>query len=135
MIVVDASAILALLLETTAAPDLENQLLGTGESLHAPHLLDLEIAQVLRRYVSIGELTPQRGKQALTDLADFPIIRYPHDLFLSRIWALRHNVTAYDAVYLALAESLPAPLLTCDARLAAAPGHRTTIELVQTNRA
>ena len=100
-----------------------------------PHLLDLEIAQVLRRYVSIGELTPQRGKQALTDLADFPIIRYPHDLFLSRIWALRHNVTAYDAAYLALAESLPAPLLTCDARLVAAPGHRTTIELGQTNRA
>ena len=135
MIVVDASAILELLLDTTAAPDIETRLFGTGESLHAPHLLDLEIAQALCRYVSVGELTPQRGKQALTDLADFPIIRYPHDLFLSRIWTLRHNVSAYDAAYLALAESLPAPLLTCDARLAAAPGHRTTVELVRTNRA
>ncbi len=135
MIVVDASAILELLLDTTAAPDIETRLFGTGESLHAPHLLDLEIVQALRRYVSVGELTPQRGKQALTDLADFPIIRYPHDLLLSRIWTLRHNVSAYDAAYLALAESLPAPLLTCDARLAAAPGHRATVELVRTNRA
>ncbi|CAI8048624.1 Ribonuclease VapC9 [Geodia barretti] len=87
------------------------RLLESGESLHAPHLLDLEIAQVLRRYMLTGELTPRRGKQALTDLADFPIIRYPHALFLSRIWALRHNVTTCDAAYLALAESLPAPNL------------------------
>ncbi len=134
MIVVDASAILELLLAATAAPDIENRLLGTMESLHAPHLLDLEVAQVLRRYVSAGELTPQRGRQALDDLGALPIIRYPHNLFLSRIWALRHNVTAYDAAYLALAESLPAPLVTCDAQLASAPGHRATIELVQTSR-
>ena len=134
MIVVDASAVLELLLDTRAASDVENRLLRTGESLHAPHLLDLEIAQVLRRYVSVGELTPQRGKQALTDLTDFLIIRYPHDPFLSRIWELRHNVSAYDAAYLALAESLPAPLITCDARLAAAPGHRATIDLIQTGR-
>ena len=130
MIVVDASAVLELLLGTTAASDIQRRLFETGESLHAPHLLDLEIAQVLRRYVLGGELTPQRGKHALTDLTDFPIIRYPHDLFLSRIWALRDNVTAYDAAYLALAESLPAPLITCDARLATAPGHRVTIELL-----
>ena len=134
MIVVDASAILELLLAATAAPDIENRLLRTLESLHAPHLLDLEVAQVLRRYVSAGELTPQRGRQALDDLAELPIIRYPHNLFLSRIWALRHNVTAYDAAYLALAESLPAPLVTCDAHLASAPGHRAIIELVQTSR-
>ena len=134
MIVVDASAILELLLDTPAAPDIETRLLGTGESLHAPHLLDLEIAQALRRYVSVGELMPRRGEQALSDLADFPIVRYPHDLFLSRIWALRHNVSVYDAAYLALAESLPAPLITCDSRLVAAPGHRASVELVQTNR-
>jgi len=97
--------------------------------------MDLEIAQVLRRYVLIGEMTPQRGKQALTDLADLEIFRYPHDLFLSRIWELRHNVTAYDAAYLALAESLPAPLITCDARLATTLGHRATVELVRTGRA
>ena len=135
MIVTDASAVLEVLLGTTATLDLQRRLFDSGESLHAPHLLDLEIAQVLRRYVSGGELTPQRGKQALTDLADFPIRRYPHDLFLPRIWALRHNVTAYDAAYLALAESLAAPLLTCDTRLAATFGHRATVELVRINRA
>ena len=135
MIVVDASAILELLLQPAAALDIQRRLFERGESLHAPHLLDLEIAQVLRRYVSGGELTPQRGKQALTDFADFPILRYPHNLFLSRIWALRHNFTAYDAAYLALAESLAAPLITCDAKLAATPGHRTTIELIRPSRA
>ena len=135
MIVADASAVLELLLGTTAALDIQRRLFESGESLHAPHLIDLEITQVLRRYVLIGELTPQRGKQALTDLTDLPIIRYPHDLFLSRIWQLRHNVTAYDAAYLALAESLPAPLITCDARLAATLGHRATVELVRIGRA
>ena len=135
MIVADASAVLELFLGTTAAFDIQTGLLECGESLHAPHLLDLEIAQVLRRYVLIGDVTPQRGTQSLTDLADLPIIRYPHNLLLSRIWALRHNVIAYDAAYLALAESLPAPLITCDARLAATLGHRATIELVRTGRA
>lgn len=134
MIVTDASAILEVLLGTTAALDIQRRLFERGKSLHAPHLLDLEIAQVLRRYVLGGELTPQRGKQALTDLADFPILRYPHELFLSRIWALRHNVTAYDAAYLALAESLAAPVITCDTRLAAISGHQATIELVRTSR-
>lgn len=135
MIVVDASTVLELLLGATTAPDIQTRFFEPGESLHAPHLLDLEIAQVLRRYVLNGELAPRRGKQALTDFADFPIIRYPHALFLPRIWALRHNVTAYDAAYVALAESLPAPLITCDTRLAAASGHRAIIELLQTNRA
>lgn len=133
--VTDASAVLELLLGTTAALDIQRRLLDSAESLHAPHLLDLEVAQVLRRYVMIGDLTPQRATQALADLADLPILRYPHDLFLPRIWALRHNVTAYDAAYLALAESLPAPLITCDARLAATLGHRATIELVRTGHA
>ncbi len=135
MIVPDASAVLEVLLGTAAAPEIQERLFAGRESLHAPHLLDLEVTQVLRRYVLGGELTPQRGKQALADLADFPILRYPHDLFLSRIWALRHNATAYDAAYLALAESLAAPLITCDARLAVMSGHRATIELVRVNRA
>jgi predicted nucleic acid-binding protein len=82
-----------------------------------------------------GDLTPQRGKQALADLTDFPILRYPHDLFLSRIWVFRRNATAYDAAYLALAESLAAPLVTCDARLAVMSGHRAIVELVRINRA
>ena len=133
--VTDASVVLELLLGTTAALEIQRRLLDSRESLHAPHLLDLEVAQVLRRYVMIGDLTPQRATQALADLADLPILRYPHDLFLPRIWALRHNFTAYDAAYLALAESLPAPLITCDARLAATRGHRAAVELVRTGHA
>lgn len=130
MIVVDASAILDLLLRTPAAPAIEDRLFATGESLHAPHLLDLEVAQVLRRYAHAGELTATRGQHALDDLAALPITRYPHDLFLLRIWALRHTLTAYDAAYVALAESLGARLLTRDERLRAAPGVKTAVELV-----
>ena len=70
------------------------------------------------------------GLQALEDLVDFPLTRYPHDLFLLRIWELRHNVTAYDAAYIALAEALGAPLLTRDAALASAPGNRARTELI-----
>src|SRR5512139_1570417 len=83
-----------------------DRLLSRGESLHAPHLLDVEVAQVLRRYAAAGELTPERGEEALTDLADFPLHRYPHDVLLPRIWELRQNVTACDAAYVALAEAL-----------------------------
>jgi predicted nucleic acid-binding protein len=108
---------------------LEARLFGRV-SLHAPHLLDVEVAQVLRRYAARGELTAARGVEALADLAAFPLTRYPHDLLLARIWALRENLTAYDAAYVALAEALRAPLVTRDERLASAPGHRATIELV-----
>ena len=129
MIVVDASAMLEVLLGTGTGARVEDRLLSRGESLHAPHLLDVEVAQVLRRYAARGELEPERGREALMDLADFPIHRYPHDVLLPRIWELRHNVTAYDAAYLALAEALAAPLVTCDARLGAAPRHAAKIEV------
>ena len=89
-----------------------------------------EVAQVLRRHAASGRIEPAQGRAALNDLNDFPLDRYPHDLFLPRVWELRHNLTAYDAVYVALAEALDAPLLTCDRRLAAASGHRARIELV-----
>ena len=130
MIVVDASAILEVLLRTPSAARIEDRLFEPFETLHAPHLLDLEVAQVLRRYAAAGELRPERGEQALADLVAAPINRYSHDILLPRIWELRHNVTAYDAAYLALAEALDAPLITCDARLAKAPGHSATVELV-----
>ena len=130
MIVLDASAVLEVLLRTPVARAIEARLFAAGESLHAPHLLDVEVAQVLRRYAAAGSLDADRGREALVDLVDLPITRYPHHLFLPRIWELRHNVTAYDAAYLALAEALQAPLLTCDARLAAAPGHRARVEQV-----
>ena len=100
------------------------------ESLHAPHLLDLEVAQVLRRYARSGVLTARRGEQALEDLVDLPVARYPHEFLLARIWELRDRVTAYDAAYLALAEALAAPLVTRDAALASSRAHRATVELM-----
>lgn len=129
MIVIDASALLEVLLGTGTGARVEERLLSRGESLHAPHLLDVEVAQVLRRYAAARELTPERGGEALRDLADFPIHRYPHDVLLPRIWELRPNVTAYDGAYLALAEALAAPLVTCDARLRSAPGHGANVEV------
>ena len=124
MIVVDASALLEALLRTPAAPAVEERLFDAGHTLHAPHLIDVEVAQVLRRYAATKQVEPGRCRDALIDLLDFPIHRYPHDVLLPRVWELRHNLTAYDAAYVALAEALDAPLLTRDRRLAAAAGHR-----------
>jgi predicted nucleic acid-binding protein len=129
LIVVDASAMLEVLLGTKTGARVEDRLLAAGESLHAPHLIDVEVAQVLRRYAAAGELSAERGREALADLADFPLHRYPHDVLLPRIWELRSNVTAYDSAYLALAETLVAPLVTCDARLASAPRHAARVEV------
>lgn len=130
MIVVDASAVLEVLLQTPVASRLEARLFMPGETLHAPHLIDLEVVHVLRRYEATGAISPQRGHEAVDDLTAWAVARYPHDLFLPRIWALRHNVTAYDAAYVALAETLGVPLVTRDTRLAASVGHGATIELV-----
>jgi predicted nucleic acid-binding protein len=130
VIVVDASAILEVLLNTSVAARIGTRLFAAGETLHAPHLLDLEVAQVLRRYTASGDLAPQRGLEALEDLLAFPLTRYPHDVFLTRIWDLRRTVTAYDGAYVALAEALAAPLLTRDAQLASARGHVARIELL-----
>lgn len=130
MIVVDASAVVEAILRTSAADAVERRLFGASETLHAPHLLDVEVAQVIRRYAALGEIDPERGRAALDDLADFPIHRYAHDLLLPRVWELRHNLTAYDAIYVALAEALNAPLVTRDRRIAGAPGHRARVEVI-----
>jgi predicted nucleic acid-binding protein len=130
MIVVDASAAIEVLLRTPAASAVERRLFAPSQTLHAPHLLDVEVAQVVRRYAANGEFDAERGRMALADLADFPLQRYPHDFLLHRVWDLRNNLTAYDAIYVALAEALEAPLLTRDKRLAASPGHHARIELV-----
>ena len=92
--------------------------------------LDLEVAQVLRRYVSRGELSELRAGVALDTMTMFPVVRYTHEAMLPRIWELREDLTAYDAAYVALAEALRAPLVTGDERLARAPGVRAAIELI-----
>ncbi len=130
MMVVDASVVLELLLRTAAADRITERVLRPGAALFSPFLLDIEVAQVLRRYARARELSPGRGREALEDLAVLPIVRYAHQPLLARIWELRESVTAYDAAYLALAEALEMPLVTRDAKLAAAAGHEAEIELV-----
>ena len=130
MIVLDASAILEVLLRTPCGEDLTPRLLESDEALCAPHLIDVEIAQVLRRFALAGQISGERGGQALRDLADLPLERFSHEPLLDRAWMLRENMTAYDAMYVALAEALDAPLLTRDEKLAKTPGHKAAIELV-----
>ncbi len=128
MIVLDASAVLELLLVTDKGRRVAERIAAPDETLHAPHLLDLEVAQVLRRYVARRQLDEIRASQALDDLRDLDLNRYPHDVLLGRIWELRHNASAYDAAYLALAEALGAPLLSSDVRLREVPTARARIE-------
>jgi predicted nucleic acid-binding protein len=130
VIVVDASALLEALLRTPAAAAIETRLFAAGETLHAPHLLDVEVAQVIRRYAADRQIDEQRGRQTLSDLEAFPIRRYPHGFLLPRVWELRSSLTAYDAIYVALAETLDAPLLTRDRRLATTATRHIQVEVV-----
>jgi predicted nucleic acid-binding protein len=99
------------------------------DAAHAPHLLDLEVTQVLRRLSLQAVISTRRADQAVADLLDLRITRYPHLLLLPGIWQLRHNFSANDAVYIVLAETLGAALVTRDARLASASGHAAPVEL------
>lgn len=129
MIVIDASALVELLLQRPGAQQIE-EYLAPDEVLHAPHLIDIEIAHVVRRLCASGEAKAERGALALQRLGAFPLRRYSHHILLPRIWALRANLTAYDAAYAALAEALDADLLTRDHRLASASGHKARVILV-----
>ena len=129
MIVLDASAAVDWLLQTPAGRQIDKRIYSRNESLHAPHLLDLEITQVLRRLVRESLISSQRAGQAMEDLLDLRVTRYPHVILLSRIWQLRHNLSAYDAAYVVLAEKLGAALISRDTRLASASGHVVKIEL------
>ncbi len=129
MIVIDASAVLELLLDTSAARRVADRLGKPADPLHAPHLLDVEVAQAVRRYVAAGEIDAAKGRQAISDLLDLPVVRHPHTVLLARAWELRRSITAYDAMYVALAEALDAPLLTRDERLARSHGHHARIEV------
>jgi predicted nucleic acid-binding protein len=130
VIVVDSSAVIEIVLRRPAAAAVERRVLNMRETLHAPHLIDAEVAHVIRRYVVTREIREDRGQVAIEDLIEFPMRRYPHLALLPRIWNLRHNLSAYDATYVALAEFLDAPLVTRDRRLAASSGHRARIELI-----
>ena len=97
-------------------------------------LLDVEVVQGLRRLVRIGQLSSVRARQAFADLTDLDLHRHSHLDLLGRAWKLRENLTAYDATYVALAEALAAPIVTCDSPLAKAPGHHARIELISEAR-
>lgn len=128
MIVVDASAMTELLLQTGLGGRVERRLLR-DENLHAPHVLDVEVLSALRRLVRMGDLPAARAEEAIEDLQLLLLARHGHDDLLPRAWELRQNITAYDAVYVALAEALDAALVTCDRALGAAKS-AARIELI-----
>lgn len=130
MIVVDASALLEFLLQTSLGTRIEERLFRTGDELHVPHLVDVEIVQGLRRLVRTGEVSADRADEAIADLNDLDLHRHAHLDLLGRAWKLRDHVSAYDAMYVALAEAIDAPLITCDSPLANAAGRRALIELI-----
>lgn len=128
MVVVDTSAVVGVLVGRPRDSSLVDRL-GVDGDLHAPHLLDVELLHTLRRLVIVGRLSEERAADARTDFADLTIVRYEHAVMADRIWELRHNLTAYDATFVALSELLGVPLITCDARLANAPGNDAQVEL------
>lgn len=131
MVVIDASATVDLLLRFEPnATRIRRWLQASGASLYSPHLIDLEVLHVLRRNVQQRNISIERGEHALTAFALMSITRYPHTVLRKRIWELRTNITAYDAAYIALAETLSIPLITTDGRLARAPGHRASVEFL-----
>ena len=130
MIVVDASALLEFLLQTSLGARVEVRLFRDEDELHAPHLVDVEVVQGLRRLVRTGEVSSSRADEAIADLTDFDLHRHPHLDLLSRAWKLRDNISAYDAMYVALAEAIEAPIVTCDGPLGKAPGHSARIEVI-----
>jgi predicted nucleic acid-binding protein len=130
VIVVDASAVLELLLQTELGARVEARLFRDRDELQVPHLLDVEVVQALRRLVRTAEITAARADEALADLVDLDLHRYAHAHLLPRAWKLRENVTAYDGIYVALAEALEAPIVTCDRPLSRAPGHRARIQVI-----
>lgn len=129
MIVIDASALVEALGPSPIGEAVLARL-GQSRDWHAPALVDLEVAQTLRRSVMRGELSGEVATLAVADLETLPLTRWDHRSLLARIWDLRHVLSAYDASYVALAEALDSPLLTLDRRLAASRGHRAAIEVV-----
>lgn len=130
MIVLDASAALEWLLNRPSASKLEARLASEYGHVYAPHLIDVEVLQVLRRFAREKTIGVERAHEAIEDFHALAIGRHGHRRLVPRIWEIRANLTAYDAAYVALAETLDCPLVTHDARLARSPGHRARIELI-----
>jgi predicted nucleic acid-binding protein len=128
VLVVDTSAVLDALVGAEPPPGLIERLATDGD-LHAPHVIDVELLHALRRLSLSGDLSDDRAADLRTDFAELALVRYPHEELGDRIWELRHNLTAYDAAFVALAETLGAPLVTCDGKVAGAPGHAARVEL------
>jgi len=131
MPVLDASAALEILLKTPLGAGAAVRILHRNVALHAPHLLDIEFVHALRRLTRLGALQEEDAHRALDDLADLRLTRHPHAELLPRIWELRNSLSAYDAAYVALAEALDMPLMTCDEKLTRAHGHRAEIVLLK----
>ena len=130
MIVLDASAAIEFLLNTALGERVGDRVSQAGETLHAPHLLDVEVLHVVRRLHASGTLGERRANQVLDDLSDLAVTRYAHSELIARAWTMRATLSAYDAMYVALAEALDATVLTCDGRLARSHGHRAEVEVV-----
>lgn len=130
MIVIDASALVELLVGGTPRATRVAAVIAPHETLHAPHLVDVEVGSVLRSLEARGQLTGADAIRALGQLLALDLSRYSHEGLLPRAWQLRANLSVYDATYVALAEQLAAPLVTCDARLGAAPGHGARVVVV-----
>jgi len=130
LIVLDASAAVELVLQTARAERIAARALHPAERLHAPHLIDVEVTQVMRRLLQAKEITVARADAALLDFEGLVIERHAHRPLIRRVWGLRSSLSAYDATYVALAEALVAPMLTCDEKLARAHGHKAKIEVV-----
>jgi predicted nucleic acid-binding protein len=129
VIVIDASALVEALIPDPRGDRVRRRIVDSGATLHAPELIDLEVTHALRRHERMRALSSRRATEAVATLRRIRLNRYPHALFLSRIWELRNNLTTYDAAYVALAEVLAAPLLTMDRRLAHASGVRAVVEV------
>ena len=134
MIVLDASALVELILDTPTGQAIAGRIADPSEGLHVPHLVDIEVVQALRRYVREGEIDVDTAETALDDLRALDLQRHAHEPLLERVWELRKNLTAYHAVYVALAEVLDSVVLTCDRRLSQAPGMTRRVALVGAER-
>jgi predicted nucleic acid-binding protein len=129
VIVVDASTVVAALLDSGQEGDAAREVM-LGNEAHAPHLVDVEVLSAVRRHALSGRLGDAAARNAVSAVRELPVVRHGHDLLLDRALQLRDSITAYDGVYVALAEILGATLVTGDRRLSRAPGVRCPVSVI-----